>query len=87
MKRVSFPGCRLPADEIDALLEKGRTEPDHETRHEIYRETEKIIAQKALLIPLFHQQAYGFARPEVEGFEVTFCLPFIAYEKLSFRKA
>ena len=36
-------------------------------RHSIYRQVEEIIAREALLLPLFHDQVYCFARPEVEG--------------------
>ena len=55
----------IPA--IDALAERGRGEIDPRTRESIYREIEDIIAREALLIPLFHEQVYRFARPEVEG--------------------
>ena len=55
-------------------------------RHEIYREAEEVIARRALLLPLSHEQAYRFARPEIDGFDVTFSSPIVAYEKLSVRR-
>ncbi|MCI0603039.1 ABC transporter substrate-binding protein [bacterium] len=68
--------------EMDRLIEQGRSETDSELRNEIYRDAEDMIAKKALLLPLFHEQAYCFARPEVEGFQVTFSRTIVPYEKL-----
>ena len=68
--------------EIDRLIEKGRTETDPKVRHSIYREIEEIVRNKAFLLPLFHEQSYRLARPEVEGLELRFFLPYVAYEKL-----
>ena len=71
--------------EIDRLLEKGRVEKDPGIRDDIYRDIQSIIGEQVLLLPLFHEQAYRFARPEVEGFEVNFHAPVVAYEKLWLR--
>ena len=73
--------CGSP--EIDRLIERGRTETDIRTRHSIYQEIERIIAREALLIPLFHEQVYRFARPEVSGMRVSFTYPVVAYEELT----
>jgi ABC-type transport system substrate-binding protein len=51
-------------------------------RHSLYREIEEIIAREALLLPLFHEQAYRFARPEVEGLSVSFWEPSVDYSNL-----
>jgi ABC-type transport system substrate-binding protein len=75
--------CGMP--EIDALTERGRSEIDPRTRESIYREVEEIIAREALLIPLFHEQVYRFARPEVEGLAVGFGQSIVQYENLSIR--
>ncbi|HEX7527979.1 MAG TPA: ABC transporter substrate-binding protein, partial [Thermoanaerobaculia bacterium] len=75
--------CGMP--EIDALTERGRGEIDPKTRESIYREVEEIIAREALLIPLFHEQVYRFARPEVDGLAVGFGQPIVQYENLSIR--
>ncbi len=40
----------------------------------------------AIVLPLFHEQAYRFARPEVEGFELTFASPHVVYEKLGLKR-
>ena len=52
---------------IDQLAEQARLETDPRVRHSLYRQAEERIAQEALLLPLFHDQVYCFARPEVEG--------------------
>jgi ABC-type transport system substrate-binding protein len=71
---------------LDRVIALGRDETNPEVRHEIYREAEDLIARRALLLPLFHEQAYRFARPEIEGFDVTFSSPIVAYERLSVRR-
>ncbi len=68
--------------EIDQLIVKGRTETDPKVRHPIYRKMEEEISTKGLLLPLFHEQSYRFARPEIEGMEVGFSFPTVAYEKI-----
>jgi len=45
----------------------------------------EIVAREALLLPLFHEQAYRFARPAVEGLTVSFASPTVAYENLRIR--
>ena len=37
------------------------------------------------MIPLFHEQVYRFARPEVEGLHVGFGQPIVLYENLSIK--
>ncbi len=77
--------CGTPA--IDRLIERGRSETRPEARHNIYMEAEDIIARRALLLPLFHEQTYRFARPEVEDFDLTFStLRPVPYEKLWLRR-
>jgi oligopeptide transport system substrate-binding protein len=77
--------CGTP--EVDRLIERGRTETDPEIRHDIYREIEDTVVRRALVLPLFHEQSYRFARPELEGFEMTFSMyqP-VPYEKLWLRR-
>ncbi|MCI0605974.1 ABC transporter substrate-binding protein, partial [bacterium] len=77
-----FIGKLCGLTEIDQLIERGRMEMDSSTRHEIYREIEEIIERKALLLPLFHEQMYCFARPDVEDFDINLYSPVVAYEKL-----
>ncbi|MDQ5873128.1 MAG: ABC transporter substrate-binding protein, partial [Acidobacteriota bacterium] len=72
--------------EIDALIEKGRSEIEPRARHAIYRQIEERIAREALIVPLFHEQTYCFARPGVDGLSLGFSSPIVAYEKLSIRR-
>lgn len=53
--------------ELDRLAEQGRAEADPRVRHSIYRRAEELLARDALILPLFHDQVYCFARPEVHG--------------------
>jgi peptide/nickel transport system substrate-binding protein/oligopeptide transport system substrate-binding protein len=75
--------CGTP--EIDRLIEKGRGETSPALRHLLYREIEEIIARDALLLPLFHEQTYRFARPEVEGLAVSYGAPAVDYPSLRVR--
>jgi ABC-type transport system substrate-binding protein len=68
--------------ELDELIERGRGEHDPATRHAIYREIEDRLAREARLLPLFHEQAVRFARPEVRDFELSLADPLVCYEKL-----
>ncbi len=80
-----FLGRFCASAELDRLVGLGRTETTPATRHAIYREIEETVAREALLIPLFHEQAYRFARPEVEGLSISATLGQVAYEDLHIR--
>ena len=75
--------CGSP--EIDLLIEKGRAEPSPLVRHSLYRQIEEIIARDALMLPLFHEQAYRFARPEVEGLDLSYGTTVVNYANLRIR--
>jgi peptide/nickel transport system substrate-binding protein len=82
-----FLGRYLRSPELDALAERGRVETDPRVRHSIYRRVEELIAREALLLPLFNDQTYCFARPEVEGLSsVSQGNPIVEYENLSIRR-
>jgi ABC-type transport system substrate-binding protein len=68
--------------EVDLLFERGRLLSDPAERNDVYRNIERILGERAVLLPLFHEQGYRFARKEVEGFAVTFTPPFVPYEKM-----
>ena len=84
--REGSSGKNVSNPEIDALAQAGRVEIDPAARHAIYRRVEEIIARDALLLPLFHEQVYRFARPEVEGLRLSLAIPAVAYEELSIRQ-
>ncbi|MEM6794799.1 MAG: ABC transporter substrate-binding protein, partial [Acidobacteriota bacterium] len=71
--------CSQP--EVDALLERGRLEIEPGLRHGIYRELESLIADRALLLPLFHEQIYRFCHPSVGGFSFG-STPEVRYDQL-----
>ena len=73
------------SDEIDQLVERGRVETSPPLRHAIYRQIEETLVREARVLPLFHEQAYRFVRPEVEGLTVSFWSPTVAYENLHIR--
>ena len=75
--------CGTP--EIDRLIEKGRGETSPSLRHSIYRDIEEIVARDVLLLPLFHEQTYRFARPEVEGLSLSYGAPAVDYASLRIR--
>ena len=83
-KRLFGRFCGNP--EIDRLVEKGRAETTPAVRHSLYRQIEDTIVREVLMLPLFHEQAYRFARPEVEGLAVSFGWPTVAYEQLRVRR-
>ena len=75
-------GVLLGSPELDKLIEQGRAELDPANRHAIYRQVENHIEREHLMLPLFHEQIYRFARPEVEGLTVSYEVPSVAYEAL-----
>ena len=80
-----FLGRRCGSPEIDRLAERGRAETTPVQRHALYRQVEETMAREALLLPLFHEQAYRFAQPDVGGLNVSFGIPLVAYEELHLR--
>ncbi len=67
---------------LDALIDEGRKTADTVRRREIYRDIEGLLAREQRLLPLFHEQIYRYARPEVRDFEIHLSPPQVAYEKL-----
>ena len=78
-------GRFLGRADLDALAERGRTEADPSVRDGVYREVEDIVFRERLLHPLFHEQVYRFARPEVEGLSVSLSAPHVDYANLKVR--
>ncbi|MHC4940327.1 MAG: ABC transporter substrate-binding protein [Planctomycetota bacterium] len=77
-----FLGSLCGSAEIDARIAAGRPESDPAARHAIYRGIEEVISREGLLLPLFHEQIYRFARPEVRGLNVSYWVPAVRYEDL-----
>jgi peptide/nickel transport system substrate-binding protein len=68
--------------ELDSLIDRGRMESEPSVRQSIYRQIEELIRDRALVLPLFYEQAYCFTRPKVEGLELNFFNPYVPYEYL-----
>ncbi|MFS8085021.1 MAG: ABC transporter substrate-binding protein, partial [Acidobacteriota bacterium] len=68
--------------EMDRLIARGRTETSPAARHAVYRQIEEIITRDRLLLPLFHEQTYRFARPEVEGLSLSYGVITVDYASL-----
>jgi peptide/nickel transport system substrate-binding protein len=75
--------CGSP--DLNNLIDKGRAETSPAARHSLYRRIEEIISRDALLLPLFHEQAYRFARPELEGLSLSLGLTAVDYASLRVR--
>jgi len=83
---LRYAWAHVASPDLDDLINRGRTEADPAARHALYRDLEAILRRDALLLPLFHEQVYRFARPEVDGLTVSFTYPTVAYETLQIRR-
>lgn len=54
--------------DLDALLTRGRQEPDPEVRRQIYLEAQEIVLRDSPQVFLFHSAQYSANRPNVEGY-------------------
>jgi ABC-type transport system substrate-binding protein/serine/threonine protein kinase len=70
--KAGLLGKLCGSTEVDRLIDRGRSETSPAARHAVYRQIEEIIARERLLLPLFHEQTYRFARPEVEGLSLSY---------------
>nr|WP_245719449.1 glutathione ABC transporter substrate-binding protein [Pelagirhabdus alkalitolerans] len=63
------PGNRtfLENEELDALLEEGRQNPDPEERQEIYSEAQEILVEEAPMLYIHHQEFLLAVSDEVQG--------------------
>ena len=58
--------------ELDAVLEKARTEQDVEQRLNFYHQAERMIVQDAAWVPLWYTgEQYVLIKPHVKGYKVT----------------
>jgi len=77
--------CGSP--ELDRLIARGRSETSPAARHGIYREIEEVILRDSLLLPLFHEQSYRFARPEVRNLALSYGAITVDYSSVSISRA
>jgi ABC-type transport system substrate-binding protein len=57
--------------EVDALLDKARTEQDWDERMRLYRNAEQLISQDAPVIPTTFGMDYYLVKPWLEGLELS----------------
>ncbi|MEO1367481.1 MAG: hypothetical protein AAFX50_09925, partial [Acidobacteriota bacterium] len=70
-------------EHVDRLVERGLEAEGQ--RRSIYGELERVLAEEALLWPLFHQQICCVAHPSLEGLRLGYGWPTVRYDELSFR--
>lgn len=71
--------------EMDVLIAEGRAHTDAATRQATYRRLEALISRQVPMIPLFHEQVYRIAHPDVEGLTVSDWQPAVNYGALRTR--
>jgi serine/threonine protein kinase/ABC-type transport system substrate-binding protein len=72
--------------ELDRLIEKGRAETRPQVRHQIYQEADRLLTERAIILPLFHEKTYRFASPETQDFELNLAIQVVPYENLWLKK-
>lgn len=77
-------GRFIGSSELDRLCEAGRTETDPDARHDIYRQIETMISDRALLVPFCHRQSYCFVQPEIRGVRLRLSPSSLAFDRLRF---
>ena len=80
-----YLGRVCSSQETDRLMSLARTESTPAVRHALYLQIEGLVAHDAMLLPLFHEQAYRIGRPELEGMSVSLGFPVVAFEDLRIR--
>jgi oligopeptide transport system substrate-binding protein len=66
--------------EVDALLDRGRTERDTDVRLGLYQQAERLILQDVAWIPLYFSQSHVVVNDAVDGwFEPPMVLPRLQY--------
>jgi hypothetical protein len=77
---IHGPVRRIPRDRRARRAGPRRDGP--RVRHSIYRRVEDLITRDALMIPLFHDQVYCFAAPDVQGLGTLGSAPVVPYDAL-----
>jgi ABC-type oligopeptide transport system substrate-binding subunit len=78
-------GQLIGTPELDQLVQRGRTETSPAARHTVYRQIEEIVQRESLLLPLFHEQTYRFARPELVGLSLSYGVTGADYASLHYK--
>ena len=70
------------ASEIRRHLAQAQLERELPARRAHYLEIEALLEQECLVVPLFHEQAYRFAAPDLAGLRLGLGVPEVRYEDL-----
>jgi len=80
--QTGFLGRVCGSPETDELIARARTESIPSVRHGLYRALEESLSREGVLLPLFHEQAYRIARPELDGLTLGLGTPTVSMEAL-----
>jgi len=72
----------LDTDAADPWLERARQEVRAAHRQRLYRRIERMVAERALLLPLFHDVRYFIRGPRVRGLRLLGAPPFVNYAEI-----
>ncbi len=70
------------SSEADQLFERARQEARPAVRETLYRKIETLLAEQAMLLPLFHDTAYRIANPRVRGLRLLTRPPYVDYPRI-----
>lgn len=65
-------GIKFSDPEADELIREAAGEMDPERRHELYAELQELVAEKAPIVPVYHDITVYAARKHVETFTLDF---------------
>ena len=71
--------------ELERLANRALVESDHKERRRLYLEFERLLSDRAFLVPLFHEQGWRLVRPGVSGLRLRYGWPEVVYEELKIR--
>lgn len=81
--REGIVGRFCGTEELDGMIERGRSEADGNVRRWIYRQFEAELREQAAALPLFHRTSCCFVQEGLSGVRLCYFAPFLAYEELS----
>ncbi|MCP4658494.1 MAG: hypothetical protein GY856_24035, partial [bacterium] len=72
----------LGSREADQLFERARQESRPAARETVYRKIESLLAEQAMLLPLFHDTDYRIANPRIRGLRLLAGPPYVDYAQI-----
>ena len=80
-----FLAGMLGGGDLETLIAEARLEGDAALRHGLFRRLEERVTDQRLIRPLFHEHAYRFAQPGVEGLRLAVTAPQVRYDEILVR--